>query len=593
MNERKKGTRLESFLDNYVVLDLETTSANIYTAKIIEVAAIKIKNGEVIESFESLVNPRLAIPPMATAVNHITDDMVKDSPYIEEVLEEFMQFIDGEILLGHNITTFDLNILYDVMKREFDYTLDNDFIDTLYLSQKCNDCVENYKLQTLSEYYGLDIRGEHRALKDCYLTNMCYQKLKEEYDEHGFVRCRKANTKKSRNYNIQYSKETKSLQELQGFLKGIMADDILMVSEVEKLNEWMQNNKTLKGNYPFDRVYEALEDVLEDGIIEPNELVQLENIFKEFISPADQREEVVIKNLTDKHCCLTGEFEAGSKVEIGKRIEENGGICDASVKKCTDYLVVGALGSQSWKQGTYGGKIKKAMEMKEKGSEIQVIVEQSFLRQLESSKKAGEKYMTQDEMEIFIPEIEEKNSWEQKVQQMLDKLALEWELPKKSLYLGKNVGRVLNEITSYSVCIYEPEYPKIPNRNMDQSRNSVVMNIKENKDKLELIIGMKQYEAVGNNEELQVKKLKSDPSNIHVIMDKLSDTLVHYIRVHTEYRIRHYSSKASTFGCCSSFNQCSDTKKCVHVNRLYAMACSYRHHLDAGEIFYGKNRNVD
>ena len=92
---------------------------------------------------------------------------------------------------------------------------------------------------------------------------------------------------------------------------------------------------------------------------------------------------------------------------------------------------------------------------------------------------------------------------------------------------------------------------------------------------------------------LETKIVNSDPKNIHVFMDRNTNELVEYIKLHTEYRIKHYTSKASTFGCCSKFNACSDAMKCVHENRLYSMACSYRTNLDAGRIFYGKNRNID
>lgn len=512
MNERNKGKRLEKFLCDHVVFDLETTSNNIYEAKIIEIAAIKVRAGEIVDKFETLINPGEHIPHMATMVNNITDEMVKDAPKIEAILDDFLAFTSGEILVGHNITTFDLNILYDVVKKYNGTELNNDFIDTLYVARKCNGDLENYKLQTICNYYGIDAANAHRAMKDCYMTEACFKELKRAYDEHGFIKC-----------NHTHSVSNHCMKSLQQSFLEIVADDIS------------------------------------------------------------------ITTILDKHFCLTGEFAYGNREDVEKLIVDHGGICDTSVKKATDYVVVGALGSENWKQGTYGAKIKKAMEWQEKGSNVQIVSEDNFLAALN---KNDSEFQKDETVMMFADITNEDEGWKRNVQNMLDELAVSLELPEKALYLAQNIGRISNNVTSYSVCIYEPEYPKIPNRKMDQTRNSVVMNIKEKKDKLELMIGLGQYESVKYENELETKILKSDPKNIHVFMENGKE-LVEYIKLHTEYRMKHYTSKASTFGCCSKFNVCSEAKKCVHENKLYSMACSYRKHLDSGRIFYGENRNIE
>lgn len=593
MQQRNKGTRLERFISDYVVLDIETTSNRIYDAKIIEIGAIKVRDGKVVDIFESLINPQEPIPASATAVNHITDDMVQDAPTLEQVLDDFLTFISGEILVGHNIASFDLNILYDAIEEYNGFILNNDFIDTLFLARKCLDCIENHKLETISTYYGLDISNEHRALKDCYLTKDCFQLLQKQYEEHGFIKGKK-NKLSIDKRGIKYSDETKSLQQLQGFLLGIIADNMLTEEEILALNAWMDENQSLKGNYPFDRVYGALERVLDDGVIEQDELDSLLVIFKQFTTPVnEENDKICIETLKEKHCCLTGGFSYGDRKDVEKLIRECGGICDNTVKKTTTYLVVGTLGSDNWKQGTYGEKIKKAMEWQEKGSKIQIVPEECFISEAKKLKEEILKTANQEEILTVEDLSEDVKGWKKNLQKMLDELIQEKELPEHSLYLAQNSGRMSDRVTSYSVCIYEPEYPKIPNRKLDYSRNSVVMNIKERKDKLELIIGNSQYKSISFSGELEAKQLKSDKNNIHIIFKSDDERFVEYVKLNTEYRIKCYSSKASTFGCCSQFVECSDARKCVHENKLYSMACSYRKNLDKGKIFYGKNRNID
>lgn len=592
MNQRNKGNRLEQFICDYVVIDLETTSNKIYEAKIIEIAAIKVRNGEVVDEFETLINPGAPIPFSATLVNNINDEMVRNAPAVEDVIDDFLAFINGEILVGHNITAFDLNVLYDVIMDYNGTELNNDFIDTLYVARKCNDRINDYKLQTICQYYDIDITNAHRALKDCYITEACFKKLKEEYDKHGYIGCNKNATS---NHRVKkYSDETKALQQLQGFLMGIVADNVLTVEEIVALNNWMDANKELRGNYPFDRVFQALKCVLEDGVIDKDELNDLLILFKQFIMPTEEAEEVQITTIVGKHCCLTGKFSFGEKDKIEQMILEKGGFCDKSVKKSTDYLVVGSQGNENWKQGTYGEKIKKALEWQEKGGSVQIVTEDNFIDAIEQIESNVTDCETSDETIFMLVDASNENGgWKSRIQDMLDEMVHVLELPEKSLYLSKNVGRISNDVTSYSVCIYEPEYPKLPDRKLDQTRNSVVMNIKEKNEQLVLIMSLNQYQSVKYDEVVETKISKSDSKNIQIFMDKNCEELIEYIRLHTEYRIKNYKSKASTFGCCSKFNECSDAKHCVHENRLYSMACSYRKHLDEGRIFYGKNRNID
>lgn len=185
------------------------------------------------------------------------------------------------------------------------------------------------------------------------------------------------------------------------------------------------------------------------------------------------------------------------------------------------------------------------------------------------------------------------NDWKSKIENVLEELIIKHELPVKSLYLMANTGRKNDNVTSYSVAIYEPDYPEVTGGRKDQTRNSIVMRIIEN-EVLEVICSRYQYEDITKHivSELITKDLKSDPENKHIMIENTDDLIMDIVKVCTEYKLKHYTSKASTFGCCSRFNECSDAKKCVHENKLYSKACAYRRNLDAGRIFYGKNKNV-
>ncbi len=189
----------------------------------------------------------------------------------------------------------------------------------------------------------------------------------------------------------------------------------------------------------------------------------------------------------------------------------------------------------------------------------------------------------------------EKISFYEKVQDILDEIIFSHDLPTNSLHLysnkssrGKNAGCQ----TSTSICIFEPEYP--PRKGVEETpgKNFIIMNIKDAKDnKVELLIRTKQYDSIELPCTANVKSLKSDKSFLHVFFEKKDVSVFEYIEENILYCLANYES-SNSFGCCSKFVECSDARKCVHENRIYSMGCKYRMNLEAGKIFYGKNKNI-
>lgn len=593
MRERNKGKRQLQFYDNYVILDLETTGRSIYQDNIIEISALRIRNNEIAEEFSTLVKTDKEIPFIVSRITGIDNGMLVDACELDEALERFDKFIGNDILIGHNIGTFDLLMLYDLFEDRMNIVLDNDYVDTLYLAQNCVNDIENYKLETLAKYFKVDYSNAHRALADCHITKQCYDSLRKVYEKTGFCKYSNGNGNGHSNHKkwtAHYNGETKALQEMQLLLSKIVADDKVTEDEAIELKQWLDEHIALAGNYPFDKAYKALNKVLEDGVIEQEELEELLCVYKSMTTENGMIEHIENISLTGKHFCLTGDFDYGSKDEVTDLLLSKNAECDKSVKKTTDYVIVGAQGSPQWKCGNFGGKIKKAMEYKSKGCIISIISEEDFFKAIDGSEDAVDLDEC-SQIQIFDSDKEQVD-WKNKIHEMLEDLIHRYELPEHSLYLAENRGRTSKKITSYSVCIYEPEFPKQKKSNLDQTRNSIVLNIKEN-DKLELMCAKSRCENIDFPEACEIKELKSDDSNYHIIINKKSDELVDYICKHTEYSIEHYVSKASSFGCCDKFIECSDAKKCVHSNKFYSKACMYRRNLDEGKIFYGKNKNID
>lgn len=126
MSSSKRGNRLSGYVPDYVVFDLETTGLSPNTDEIIEISAVKAEGGKVKETFSTLVNPGRPIPREASMVNGITDDMVAGAPKLPEAIKEFSEFIGKQVLVGHNIRSFDLKFLSKAFLKLYGKDLEND-----------------------------------------------------------------------------------------------------------------------------------------------------------------------------------------------------------------------------------------------------------------------------------------------------------------------------------------------------------------------------------------------------------------------------------------------------------------------------------
>lgn len=177
MTEKNKGKRLAKYVPDYVVFDLETTGISAAKDDIIEISAVKVKGGEVVDTFSTLVNPGRKIPYYATAVNGITDEMVADAPDIREALGNFLEFAGNQVLVGHNIQSFDLNFVSNAAESLFGETVDNDYIDTLYMARSCLPQLHHHKLVDVASHFHISVEGAHRALNDCIMNQKCFEEL--------------------------------------------------------------------------------------------------------------------------------------------------------------------------------------------------------------------------------------------------------------------------------------------------------------------------------------------------------------------------------------------------------------------------------
>ena len=155
---------------DFVVFDLETTGAKTPPCRITEIGAYKIKNGKVVEEFQTLVNPETPIPPFITGLTGISDRMVRNAPRFPDVAKNFLDFIGESVLVAHN-AHFDMRFLNHEIGRMYEnYRVGNPHLCTVHLSRKLLPDLENHRLHTVAEYYSIYIKNRHRAADDALAT---------------------------------------------------------------------------------------------------------------------------------------------------------------------------------------------------------------------------------------------------------------------------------------------------------------------------------------------------------------------------------------------------------------------------------------
>ena len=161
--------------NNFVVFDLETTGLEASNCKIIEIGAARVENGEIVSLFSTFVDPEGHIPEDATAVNNITDEMVKGAPKIHEALPDFEKFCENAIMVAYN-TGFDSGFIKYNAKKQF-LKFDNNYDDAMVWARNKLKGLKNYKLKTVCESLGVSLVGAHRAVNDTIATAKAFIKL--------------------------------------------------------------------------------------------------------------------------------------------------------------------------------------------------------------------------------------------------------------------------------------------------------------------------------------------------------------------------------------------------------------------------------
>ena len=183
----------QNFDDTFVVFDLETTGFSAEVDRIIEIGAVKISGGKIVDRFSTFVNPEIPISFRIEKLTGINDSMVLNAPKINEIMGEFLEFCKDAVLVAHN-AEFDTSFIANKAEK-MGIKVKNTIIDTVLLAQFVIPNLHNYKLDTLCKHLGVSLENHHRAVDDAAATADMFIKLVEMLKERDIFTVEKLNEK--------------------------------------------------------------------------------------------------------------------------------------------------------------------------------------------------------------------------------------------------------------------------------------------------------------------------------------------------------------------------------------------------------------
>jgi len=170
---------------SYVVVDTETTGGSHWLYdKITEIAAVVVRNGEIVELFETLVNPQRPIPPFISRLTNITWDMVKDAPTFDRVVPDLMRVLEGNVFVAHN-ANFDWRFITSEISRTTGRQLRGRRLCTVKMARKVLPQLSRRSLDHVARFYGVEIRNRHRAGGDALATAKCLVRMLSDLADRG------------------------------------------------------------------------------------------------------------------------------------------------------------------------------------------------------------------------------------------------------------------------------------------------------------------------------------------------------------------------------------------------------------------------
>ena len=182
---RAKGAERPEFLDDYTLIDIETTGLSPYRDRVTELGGIKVRSGEIVDEYSHLVayDGSNKVPAFITKLNGITEEkIINECVPVAEAARDFREFIGDDVIIGYNVN-FDLNFVYDLAKKFHLDQLSNDYVDVLRLARAYYPRERHNRLIDVMKRAGIGQVEQHRGLDDSIDTKKVYDDFRQNFTD--------------------------------------------------------------------------------------------------------------------------------------------------------------------------------------------------------------------------------------------------------------------------------------------------------------------------------------------------------------------------------------------------------------------------
>lgn len=358
--------------EGYVFLDLETPNRrndSICSIALVETDA----SGNVLREAHDLIDPKAEFDHVNIAIHGITPAHVNGAPDIWAEWPTLKDVIADNVIIAHN-APFDMGVLNKALASCELPPFENEVLDTMKFARIADPDAESVKLDALCARHSIPLANHHDALCDARACKNLFWRLVEL---HGSIpTANELENTRTTPLPRKAKNKTKRLADLKDVMERAIADGVVSLEEAQEVASIIEGSEDLAKDASLKPIKKLLDEVLEDGKVDEDESKWLVDAFTRHVNPLiNDRPPVEFEGSL---FVVTGDFEHGPRPEIEAYIVERGGEVHGSVIQRCDYVIIGNLGSELWSFGNYGNKVKKALELQNKGKEVKILSEDTL-----------------------------------------------------------------------------------------------------------------------------------------------------------------------------------------------------------------------
>lgn len=390
----------------FVAIDVET--ANPDMGSICQIGIARFVDGQLTEEWSTLLDPEDRFDRNHISIHGIKPEMVKGEPIFPQIAERLRDTLEKTVTVCH--MPFDRIAISRAYSKYSLIPISTFWLDSAEVVRRTwNELTQSgYGLSDVCAKIGYKFK-HHDALEDAkaagYVLLAALRESKLDLETwksrvsqpipaEAIAQSRRAMTNSFARRGASNTNEVKhSLSALLGIAQGVLCDGHLSNQEIQFLDDWLATNEAIATSWPGDVVRARIRSVIADGVITEAERAHLSLTLQQLIggtldelaaSPRVTQlafDDVRRLQIPGSSFCLTGDFVYGSRDACVSAIEQRGGTTTNVTRKLR-YLVVGGLGSEEWKHGSFGTKLEKAIRYKREGTGILIVHEDSWVASL-------------------------------------------------------------------------------------------------------------------------------------------------------------------------------------------------------------------